>query len=160
VNRVLTTVAICLVTAAACKEKAAEPTVSKPVAAESAKPKAAQSAAPSAAPSPEPKAAAGKPLTAIDVCAKLEAAGAAAKCKESETKDGATYAIFKANVPNAGGVISVFDDVKTFEGIVKKLEPTAKGKHAAHSPKVRAHVSWDSNDAALDTKIRAVVDAL
>ena len=108
------------------------------------------------APPPE----APKPLTAIAVCAKLEAAGAAAKCKEKDAKDGDTFAVFKATVPNAGGVVTVFGDAKHFDGVTAKMAPTAKGKHVAHSTATRTLVTWESSDTALDAKIRAVVERL
>lgn len=98
---------------------------------------------------------------ALAVCLKLKAAQIAAICKAKAPDGEMSTAIFKASVPDAGGIVVVFDDAKMFDGVVKKQRAEAgKGKHVAASPKTRTMVSWDSNDPELDAKITSVVDAL
>jgi hypothetical protein len=93
----------------------------------------------------------------MTICRTLEAAGTATNCKASSSKSDKSTTIFKTTSGKGGGAISIYDSEESFADMVKALEKR-KSKYA--TSKYRAVVFWESDDAAIDKKIRDTVTAL
>ena len=136
-----------LVVGCSKEERAIEDSGTK-VVAEPSSPKVVPSTPPSAPPEPM--------TAAMVVCKKLDAAGLAPDCR---TGTSATTARFGQEGSAFSGVVSVFEDRKTFDTISAMLAKE-KGKKLATSVKTLTVVAWESDSADIEKKIRATVAAL
>lgn len=114
-------------------------------------------ASPSSPPSPNtPSPSAppeGESTPALDVCKKLAASGAVSDCRISGNSA-------RFGDASGGGVVSVFDDAKSFDVVSKSLSKDTSSKLAT-SRKARVVVSWNASSSAdFDKKLRDAVAAL
>lgn len=116
-----------------------------------------ESAVSSASVPPTVSAKAEPPSAAMVVCKKLEAAAVASDCQPSGSSD--TSARFGQPGAAVSGVVSVFDDDKTFSTVSAAMAKD-KSKKTATSAKTRTLVMWTSDSAEIEKKIRATVAAL
>jgi hypothetical protein len=110
---------------------------------------------PKAAPEPVATAPELKGTPAMEACRKLETAGVASKCRQSDTSPNTVK--FGEQGSATAGMVSAYDDEKMFKTVSAGMAKDADKRTAT---KGNTLVVWKPAGDAVDAKIRAAVDAL